>query len=269
MKNCIGKDLTKIPMPVNFSEPLSMLQRLTEDFEYSEILDQAAMCSDSCEQLSYVAAFHVSFLCYNGLLIDLNCFMQHYFWGETYECDRMDDMGWRCINEQVSHHPSTGCLNFARDASGSVTGCVMNNAEVVRYVLNGTWDTKIDGCAVLKIKETDTKGKPVFELGPSKTLWTRRQLTEEQERYYCFTEFACQLNESEAGVAPSDSRMRPDQRLMEEAKWDEANTEKVRLEEKQRANRRRREVEAEQAATEGARDLPTDGSTCKEERSEK
>lgn len=27
LKNCIGKDLTKIPLPVNFSEPLSMLQR--------------------------------------------------------------------------------------------------------------------------------------------------------------------------------------------------------------------------------------------------
>lgn len=60
VKNCIGKDLTKIPMPVNFSEPLSMLQRLAEDFEYSEILDQAAKCSDACEQLAYVAAFTVS-----------------------------------------------------------------------------------------------------------------------------------------------------------------------------------------------------------------
>lgn len=60
VKNCIGKDLTKIPMPVNFSEPLSMLQRLAEDFEYSEILDQAANCTDSCEQLAYVAAFTVS-----------------------------------------------------------------------------------------------------------------------------------------------------------------------------------------------------------------
>src|ERR1700753_2040007 len=60
MKNCIGKELTKIPMPVNFSEPLSMLQRLTEDFEYSHILDRAVQCRDSCEQLSYVAAFTVS-----------------------------------------------------------------------------------------------------------------------------------------------------------------------------------------------------------------
>lgn len=42
VKNCIGKDLTKIPIPVNFNEPLSMLQRLTEDFEYAEILTTAA-----------------------------------------------------------------------------------------------------------------------------------------------------------------------------------------------------------------------------------
>lgn len=52
-------------------------------------------------------------------------------------------------------------------------------------------------------------------------------------------------------MCPTDSRNRPDQRLMEEGRWDEANTEKLRLEEKQRATRRRREAEAEQAAAEG------------------
>ena len=60
MKNSIGKDLSKIPIPVNFSEPLSMLQRLVEDFEYSEILDKAAECTDNCEQMAHVAAFTVS-----------------------------------------------------------------------------------------------------------------------------------------------------------------------------------------------------------------
>jgi len=47
MKNCIGKDLSKIPMPVNFSEPLSMLQRLTEDYEYADILDRYVICIHS------------------------------------------------------------------------------------------------------------------------------------------------------------------------------------------------------------------------------
>lgn len=60
MKNCIGKDLSKIPMPVNFNEPISMLQRLTEDYEYTDLLDRAAACTDPCEQLAYVAAFTIS-----------------------------------------------------------------------------------------------------------------------------------------------------------------------------------------------------------------
>lgn len=48
------------------------------------------------------------------------------------------------------------------------------------------------------------------------------------DRYYNFTELACQLNEIEEGVAPTDSRNRPDQRLMEEGVWEDSNREKIR-----------------------------------------
>lgn len=54
---------------------------------------------------------------------------------------------------------------------------------------------------------------------------------------YNFNQFAVELNEPEEGVAPTDSRLRPDQRLMEEGSWDEANAEKERLEVKQRRKR--------------------------------
>lgn len=50
---------------------------------------------------------------------------------------------------------------------------------------------------------------------------------------------ASQLNEMEEGVAPTDSRLRPDQRLMEFGLWDEANIEKLRLEEFQRIRNRK------------------------------
>uniref|UniRef100_A0A8C0IK95 Oxysterol-binding protein n=1 Tax=Chelonoidis abingdonii TaxID=106734 RepID=A0A8C0IK95_CHEAB len=102
MKNCIGKELSKIPMPVNFNEPLSMLQRLTEDLEYHELLDRAAKCESSLEQLCYVAAFTVSSYSttvfrtskpFNPLL------------GETFELDRLEENGYRSLCEQVSHHP--------------------------------------------------------------------------------------------------------------------------------------------------------------------
>lgn len=104
MKNCIGKDLSKIPMPVNFNEPISMLQRLTEDYEYSYLLDRAAECTDPCEQLAYVAAFTVS-----GYSSTINRTGKPFnpLLGETYECDRTDDLGWRCVAEQVRlvcHH---------------------------------------------------------------------------------------------------------------------------------------------------------------------
>lgn len=76
--------------------------------------------------------------------------------------------------------------------------------------------------------------------------------SEDCEKYYSFTELACQLNEPEEGIAPTDSRLRPDQRLMEDGRWDEANAEKLRLEEKQRAVRRAREHDAEKATAQGA-----------------
>lgn len=77
-----------------------------------------------------------------------------------------------------------------------------------------------------------------------KVLWERRMPPPHLEKMYNFTELAIELNEAEPDVAPTDSRRRPDQRLMEEARWDEANQEKLRLEEKQRQTRKQRETEA-------------------------
>lgn len=73
------------------------------------------------------------------------------------------------------------------------------------------------------------------------------------DKYYSFTDFACQLNEMEAGIAPTDSRLRPDQRLMELGMWDEANIEKLRLEEKQRQKRKERNMVTEDAVENGER----------------
>ncbi len=56
----IGKDLSKISMPVTLNEPLSVLQRLCEELEYSELLDRAATNPDAVERMTFVAAFVVS-----------------------------------------------------------------------------------------------------------------------------------------------------------------------------------------------------------------
>ncbi|KAG9301527.1 hypothetical protein G9A89_008379 [Geosiphon pyriformis] len=101
LKNSIGKDLSKITLPVYFNEPTSMLQRMAEDMEYSELLDIAARHKESTERILYVAAFAMSNYSstvgrvakpFNPLL------------GETYEYVRPDKT-FRYISEQVSHHP--------------------------------------------------------------------------------------------------------------------------------------------------------------------
>ena len=84
-------------MPVNFNEPLSMLQRITEDFEYYKILDKAAAAETTEEQVALVAAFSVS--SYASTLIRTTKPFNPLL-GETYELDRVDEMGLRLIVEQ-------------------------------------------------------------------------------------------------------------------------------------------------------------------------
>ncbi|XP_048851763.1 oxysterol-binding protein 1 isoform X4 [Brienomyrus brachyistius] len=340
MKNCIGKELSKIPMPVNFNEPLSMLQRLSEDLEYSELLDKAAKCQNPLEQLCYVAAFSVSSYSttvhrtgkpFNPLL------------GETFELDRVKESGYRSLCEQVSHHPPAAAHHvisergwtlrqeialaskfrgkylsimplgtihcifeksnnhyswkkvtttvhniivgklwidqsgeidvvnhrtgdhchlkfapysyFSRDVARKVTGVVSDKDGKVHFVLSGTWDEKMEVSRVMQSSRggggengTDGKQKTVYQTLRARELWKKNPLPEGAETMYYFSSLALTLNESEEGVAPTDSRRRPDQRLMEQGRWEEANAEKQRLEEKQRSVRREREREAARVA---------------------
>ncbi|XP_059264826.1 oxysterol-binding protein 2 isoform X2 [Mustela nigripes] len=329
MKNCIGRELSKIPMPVNFNEPLSMLQRLTEDLEYHHLLDKAVHCTSSVEQMCLVAAFSVSSYSttVHRIAKPFNPML-----GETFELDRLDDMGLRSLCEQVSHHPPSaahyvfskhgwslwqeitisskfrgkylsimplGAIHLEFQASGNhyvwrkststvhniivgklwidqtgdieivnhktqdrcqlkflpysyfskevarkVTGVVSDSQGKAHYVLSGSWDEQMECAKIVQSSpsspSSDGKQKTVYQTLPAKLLWKKYPLPENAENMYYFSELALTLNEHEEGVAPTDSRLRPDQRLMEKGHWDEANTEKQRLEEKQRLSRRRR-----------------------------
>ncbi|EDV26417.1 uncharacterized protein TRIADDRAFT_21915, partial [Trichoplax adhaerens] len=98
----IGKDLSKISMPVSMNEPLSALQRQCEELEYSDLLDKAAMTDDVVERMAYVAAFAVS--AYNNSHYRAGQKPFNPILGETYETIR-GDRGFNFIAEQVSHHP--------------------------------------------------------------------------------------------------------------------------------------------------------------------
>ncbi|KAF7840184.1 oxysterol-binding protein-related protein 1B-like [Senna tora] len=104
IKDNVGKDLTKVCLPVYFNEPLSSLQKCFEDLEYSYLLDRAYMwgkMGNNLMRILYVAAFAVSgYACTDGR----TCKPFNPLLGETYEAD-YPDKGIRFISEKVSHHP--------------------------------------------------------------------------------------------------------------------------------------------------------------------
>ncbi|XP_044063385.1 oxysterol-binding protein-related protein 3 isoform X7 [Siniperca chuatsi] len=102
LRNNIGKDLSKVAMPVQLNEPLNTLQRLCEELECSELLDRAANTQDPFERMIYIATFVVSGYASSYYRTGGKPFNP--VLGETYECDR-PDKGFRFVAEQVSHHP--------------------------------------------------------------------------------------------------------------------------------------------------------------------
>lgn len=102
LKKNIGKNLSKISMPIALNEPLSATQRLCEELEHSYLLDKAASLDDTALQLVYIAAFAISgYGCtfYRGGRKPFNPLL-----GETF--DYVDTKRkFRFVAEQVSHHP--------------------------------------------------------------------------------------------------------------------------------------------------------------------
>lgn len=89
-------------MPVTINEPLSVLQRLCEELEYCEILQKASTTTDPCQRMLLIAAFAISAYSSSGHRAGHKPFNP--LLAETFECVR-EDMGFKFIAEQVSHHP--------------------------------------------------------------------------------------------------------------------------------------------------------------------
>uniref|UniRef100_A0A803M599 PH domain-containing protein n=1 Tax=Chenopodium quinoa TaxID=63459 RepID=A0A803M599_CHEQI len=104
IKDNIGKDLTKVCLPVYFNEPISSLQKCFEELEYSYLLDRAnawGKQGNSLMRILNVAAFAVSgYASTEGRI----CKPFNPLLGETYEAD-FPDKGLRFFSEKVSHHP--------------------------------------------------------------------------------------------------------------------------------------------------------------------
>lgn len=308
-----GKDLSTVSMPVTANEPTSLLQRLAESLEYSQLLDSAASTSITpAERLMYVTAFAVSYFAnsrvkerairkpFNPLL------------GETFELVR-EDLGFRFLAEKVSHHPvrmacqadslTNGGWSFGQSPqpvqkfwgksvelntegrarvvlhapderySWSQATCFLRNViagekyveptnsmtvtcetngmrALVTFKAGGMFsgrseDVKIalyDGDTPLSLGLSGKWTESLQRTDTNATIWQTGALVSDAPKVYGFTTFAAALNqitETEEGhLAPTDSRLRPDQQALERGEVDKAEALKARLEERQRARRK-------------------------------
>ncbi|XP_003786495.1 oxysterol-binding protein-related protein 7 [Otolemur garnettii] len=310
LRNNIGKDLSKVSMPVQLNEPLNTLQRLCEELEYSGLLDQASCTADPCERMVYIAAFAVS--AYSSTYHRAGCKPFNPVLGETYECER-PDRGFRFISEQVSHHPPisachaesenftfwqdmkwknkfwgksleivpVGTVNVSLPRFGDhfewnkVTSCIHNILSGQRWIehygevlIRNTQDSschcKITFCKAKywssNIHEVQgavfsRSGRVLHRLfgkwheglyrGPTpggQCIWKPNSMPPDYERNFGFTQFALELNELTAELKRSlpstDTRLRPDQRYLEEGNIQAAEAQKRRIEQLQRDRRK-------------------------------
>ncbi|KAI3767317.1 hypothetical protein L2E82_17412 [Cichorium intybus] len=105
IKDNVGKDLTRVCLPVYFNEPISSLKNSFEDLEYSYLLDRAyqhGKQGNILERILNVAAFTVSgYASSEGR----HCKPFNPLLGETYEAD-YPEKGVGFFSEKVSHHPT-------------------------------------------------------------------------------------------------------------------------------------------------------------------
>ncbi|XP_061605756.1 oxysterol-binding protein-related protein 7-like isoform X3 [Phyllopteryx taeniolatus] len=310
--NNIGKDLSRVSMPVALNEPLSLLQRMSEELEYSELLDIANHTDDPYERMVFVAAFSISGYAWASWRYRYKPFNP--VLGETYESHR-EDRGFRYMSEQVSHHPPISACHaestnftFWQDqrwknkfwgksveilSSGPVhvtlprygdhyewnkaVTCIHNVLSQQRWlehygeVVIRNKENNVCTCKITFVKSRywtsdsskngvqgvvlDQAGEVVHRFGgfwhegifcdtlpTPKCIWKPNVQPDDHFQYYGFSRYARELNELKpelkAALPPTDTRFRPDQRLLEEGKVAEADKKKDEVEEKQRERRK-------------------------------
>jgi hypothetical protein len=120
LRKNVGKDLSTIAMPVSANEPLSALQRIAEQLEYSALLDKAASESDSTIRLLLVSAFAISSFSSNRAKERAVRKPFNPMLGETFELVR-EDLGFRLIAEKVCHRPVRMAIQAESVAGGGWT----------------------------------------------------------------------------------------------------------------------------------------------------
>ncbi|KAJ3000943.1 hypothetical protein HDV02_000012 [Globomyces sp. JEL0801] len=176
--------------------------------------------------------------------------VEHYSWKKVTTCVNNLIMGTLTIEHYgdmviKNHRTGEECtVTFKPKDSGGwfgskeptpfaeLIGTVKDSKGQVRYEVKGTWEKSL---SAYPIKPTSYPTKPI-------SLWEVTPRPPTSSENFNFTSFAMLLNQTaptlETVLPLTDSRRRPDQRSMEEGKWDDADVNKDKMEQGQRARRK-------------------------------
>jgi len=121
----------------------------------------------------------------------------------------------------------------------------------VRWSIGGRWNDKIYARFTPGFEDADIdKGGKASKHDDNKAFLVWQAHERPTGIPFNLTPFVVTLNDPNEKllpvIAPTDTRLRPDQRAMEDGAYDFAATEKNRVEEKQRATRKKREEHGEE-----------------------
>lgn len=117
IKDSIGKDISKISVPVYFNDPMNILQKCATSMEYCDLLDKAMEEQDSLKRLAYVSTY---------VITNLTCLERNStkpfnpLLGETFE---LVTPKFQFIAEQVSHHPPITALHCEGKSGYTLWSC--------------------------------------------------------------------------------------------------------------------------------------------------
>ncbi|EFJ19778.1 hypothetical protein SELMODRAFT_153241 [Selaginella moellendorffii] len=120
-----------------------------------------------------------------------------------------------------------------------VDGYVYNKDEEPKLLLTGKWNS------FMSYQPCDSEGEPLAG-SELKEVWRVADVPKNDKFQY--THFAHKINSFDTapnGLLPSDSRLRPDRYALEKGEMSKAGSEKSRMEDKQRAEKKVRESRSE------------------------
>ena len=109
LKSAMGKDMTRITMPIWLNEPISMLQKIAEVTQYHHLMEYAMKQKDPYVKMAHIGVFLMAQYSnvYPRTRKPFNPIL-----GETYE---IIQPSYRFMTEQVSHHPPISAFYLEGD----------------------------------------------------------------------------------------------------------------------------------------------------------